>query len=56
MRMRTARKASTELGTDFQKLMGGGGHSLTDTQRAWWSHKPTFIFQDKESRLEMVVK
>jgi hypothetical protein len=24
----------------------------TDTQTAWWSHKPAFIFLNKESRLQ----
>jgi hypothetical protein len=32
----------------IQKLQGG----YTDTQTAWWSHKPIFIFQNKESGIK----
>jgi hypothetical protein len=37
----------------IQRLMGGGG-GYTDTPTAWRSHKPTLIFQNKESRLKTV--
>jgi hypothetical protein len=32
----------------------GGIHRHTHTQTTTWTHKPTLIFQDKESRLKMV--
>jgi hypothetical protein len=39
-----------KIGSGIQKLMGGG--EFTDTQTAWRSHKPTFIFfQNKENIL-----
>jgi hypothetical protein len=31
--------SSIKIGSDVQRLMGGGG--FTDTQTAWRSHKPT---------------
>jgi hypothetical protein len=37
-----------KIGSDIQKLIGG----YTDTQTAWRSHKPSFIFQNKESGLK----
>jgi hypothetical protein len=38
----------------IRKLIGGGG--FTDTQKAWRSHKPTFIYQNKERRLKALEK
>jgi hypothetical protein len=40
-----------KIGSGIQKLTGG----YTDTQTAWASHKSTFIFQNKESKLKMYV-
>jgi hypothetical protein len=37
-------------GSPIDKLVGKG--SYTDTQAAWESHKPTFIFLNKESKLK----
>jgi hypothetical protein len=39
-----------KVGPAIQKLMEGG---YTDTQRVWRSLKPTFVFQNKESRLKI---
>jgi hypothetical protein len=40
------------IGSGIQKLIGARG--FKDTQTAWRSHKPTFIFfQNKESRLKV---
>jgi hypothetical protein len=45
----------TKIGSAIQKLKGGGRytcrHTYSHTQTARWSHKPTFIFSNKESRL-----
>jgi hypothetical protein len=42
-----------KIGSGIPKLMGGI-HRLTDKKTAWSSHKPTIIFQNKESRLKTV--
>jgi hypothetical protein len=34
-----------KTGSGIQKLRGG------EAQRAWWSHKPTYFFLNKESKL-----
>jgi hypothetical protein len=37
-----------KIGSGIQKVIGG----FTGTQTAWTSHKPAFIFQNKESSLK----
>jgi hypothetical protein len=37
-----------KIGSGVQKLIRG------DTQTAWWSHKPTLFFQNKERRLKIL--
>jgi hypothetical protein len=39
----------TKIGSAIQQLVGGMHRHI-----AWRSHKPTFIFQNKESRLNIL--
>jgi hypothetical protein len=39
----------------FRHLNVNKGDTRTNTQTARWSHKPTFIFQNRESRLKDVL-
>jgi hypothetical protein len=43
--------SSIKIGSAIQKLVGGD--TQTDTQTAWWLHKPTSIFLNKESRIKI---
>jgi hypothetical protein len=38
------------IGSGIQKLTGGGG--FREKQAVWRSHNPTYIFQNKGSRLK----
>jgi hypothetical protein len=50
----TYKPSFIKFGSGIQNLMKDGG--FTDTQTAWRSHKPPFIFQNKESRLKIAKK
>jgi hypothetical protein len=39
-----------KIGSGVQKIIGG----FSDTQTVWRPHKPTFIFQNKESALQFI--
>jgi hypothetical protein len=42
-----------KFGLGIQKLLGGK-HMQTQRHTARWSHKPTFIFLNNESRLQIL--
>jgi hypothetical protein len=45
-----------KIGSGIQKLMGDTQtHRYTGKETGWISHKPTLIFQDKESRLRILI-